>query len=68
MKCSFPEGNESWASSDGEISDDAYNSCKTNETEIVISVSFAVYIIALLSIISYVLFMIFGGVGIFLFL
>ena len=67
MKCSFPESNEIWASSDGEINDDAYNSCKTNETEIVINVSFAVYIIALLSIISYVLFMIFGGVGIFAF-
>ena len=67
MKCSFPETNDLWTNSDGEVSDDAFNSCQTKETEIVITVSFAVYIIALLSIISYILFMIFGGVGIFSF-
>ena len=40
---------------------------KAKNKEIEIKVSFAIYIIALLSVISYVLFMIFGGVGIFSF-
>ena len=40
---------------------------KAKDTEIKIKVSFAVYIIALLSVISYILFMIFGGVGFFSF-
>ena len=48
--------------------EDFNNKCgKIEEKEIEIKVSFAVYIIALLSLISYALFMLFGGVGIFSF-
>ena len=48
--------------------EDFNNQCgKIEEKEIEIKVSFAVYIIALLSLISYALFMLFGGVGIFSF-
>ena len=62
----------SWASSSQEINDSNEENflglCdKKKNTEIDIKVGIAVYIIALLSIISYVLFMIFGGVGIFSF-
>ncbi len=65
------EGN-AWSSSSFEIdlnSEDNLNKLcgKIEDKEIEIKVSFAVYIIALLSIISYILFMIFGGVGIFSF-
>ena len=71
LKCSM-NNVDTWASSSQEIDDTNEEKflilCdKKKNTEIEIKVSFAVYIIALLSIISYVLFMIFGGVGIFSF-
>ena len=47
---------------------DYYDICSTKEdTNIEFTISFQVYAIALLSFISYILFMIFGGVGIFSF-
>ena len=71
LKCGIDMDN-SWARSSEEINDSNEENflglCgKKKNTEIDIKVSFAVYIIALLSLISYVLFMIFGGVGIFSF-
>ena len=71
LKCKIDVDN-SWTNSDEEISssneENLANLCgKVNNIEIDIKVSFTVYIIALLSIISYILFMIFGGVGIFSF-
>ena len=47
---------------------DPYKECTTNEdSQIEFTVDFQVYAIALLSFISYILFMLFGGVGIFAF-
>ena len=71
LKCKM-NVSDSWSSSDVEIQESNENnfieSCgKIVNTEIDIKVSFVVYIIALLSIISYILFMIFGGVGFFSF-
>ena len=64
LKCKI---DSSWTDSEEEI-DSKNNICdKALNTEIEINVSIVVYIIALLSIISYILFMIFGGVGIFSF-
>ena len=49
-------------------SNDFYNNCKTiDDTEIEFNVDFKIYAIALLNFISYILFMLFGGVGIFSF-
>ena len=68
---------DSWADSNIEIHsnstiekmvNETYNkTCIKPDTEIKIEVSFMVYIIALLSLISYILFMVFAGVGIFSF-
>ena len=63
---------DTWASSSEEINDaneeNFLGLCeKKKNKEIEIKVSIVVYIIALLSLISYILFMIFGGVGIFSF-
>ena len=67
LKCEYGDG--SWTSSSYEIdsNDDISKSCTQTETDIEIKVSISVYIIAVLSIISYILFMIFGGVGLFSF-
>ena len=67
LKCEYDEG--SWTSSSYEIdsNDDISKSCTQTDTNIEIKVSISVYIIAVLSIISYILFMIFGGVGLFSF-
>ena len=48
-------------------SGDKYICQETTEKDILIKVSFPIYIIAVLSVVSYLLFMIFGGVGIFSF-
>ena len=71
LKCDI-DINADFSLSSAEINsdneEDFNNKCgKIEEKEIEIKVSFAVYIIALLSLISYALFMLFGGVGIFSF-
>ena len=64
LKCKI---DSSWTDSEEEM-DNMDKICDNIvNTEIEINVSIVVYIIALLSIISYILFMIFGGVGIFAF-
>ena len=64
-------GNNSYSSSleiTGSNENDFYGKCETEEdTQIEFTVDFKIYAIALLSFISYLLFMLFGGVGIFAF-
>ncbi len=73
LKCSLNlEEKNTWTSSSQEINSDNENNfnglCENAvNTEIDIKVSFSIYTIACLSIISYLLFMLFGGVGIFAF-
>ena len=66
LQCSFD--NSLSGNSESEISDNEYNQCdSTKNVDIQINVSLSVYVIALLSFISYILFVIFGGIGIFAF-
>ena len=59
---------DQWSDSDKEVSDELLKSCeKIEDKEIVIRVSIFIYMIGLFSFASYLLFMLFGGVGIFAF-
>ena len=65
LQCSFDSSVS--GNSESAISDSEYGKCTSKEVNIQITVGFTIYVIALLSFISYILFVIFGGIGIFAF-
>ena len=69
IQCEFIPNDNNWINSNEEIKDEEeiFKSCEKNNKEIELVVSFIIYIIGLLSFISYFFFMLFGGVGIFSF-